>query len=307
MSRIFTTIVPIFVVIFLGWVFRRKGYFSESFVAAANRLVYRLAIPAMIFRSVAKADFATRFNAAVLLISMACFVMMFFLAWTWSRLARYNRGLTGSFIQGSLHCNVGYIGLAVAFYYLGEEGLARAGIVAGFMMILQNSLAVAALEMGNQKARGISGLWPMAKDIITNPVISSAMLAMSVSMAGLKLPQVVDRCLQIVSAMSLPMALLIIGATLSFSSFKAMGGALAMVSLFKLVVMPGAAYLAFWLLSIPSCEFVPALILLASPTATVAFVMAKEMHGDPEFCVSTISLTTLLSALTLSFWLKMAG
>ena len=306
MDRIFITIVPIFVIIFLGWAFRKKGYFSEPFVSSANRLVYRLAIPAMIFRSVSKSDFATRFNAKVLLVSLLCFPLIFVLAWLWTRLARYGQSLTGSFIQGSMHCNIGYIGLAVAFYYLGEEGLARAGIAAGFIMILQNTLSVMALEMGNQRTKGPFKVRKVAADIISNPVICSALAAMPVSLAGLELPQVVDRCLHILSCMSLPMALLIIGATLSFSSFRVMGGALVLATTFKLVIMPGAAFLAFWAMRIPSSEFMAPLILLASPVATIAFVMASELHGDREFSVSVISLTTLLSFISLSFWLKIA-
>jgi predicted permease len=47
--------------------------------------------------------------------------------------------------------------------------------------------------------------------------------------------------------------------------------------------------------------------LLASPTATVTYVMAKEMKGDSEFAVAAISLHTLLSAITFSIWLNVAG
>jgi predicted permease len=52
---------------------------------------------------------------------------------------------------------------------------------------------------------------------------------------------------------------------------------------------------------------IPALILLASPTATVTYVMARELHGDAEFAGAAISASTSLSALSFVFWLKMAG
>jgi predicted permease len=51
----------------------------------------------------------------------------------------------------------------------------------------------------------------------------------------------------------------------------------------------------------------PGLILLASPTATISYVMAKEMKGDADFAVAAISISTLLSAVTFTAWLNIAG
>jgi hypothetical protein len=51
--------------------------------------------------------------------------------------------------------------------------------------------------------------------------------------------------------------------------------------------------------------YVPGLILLASPSATISYVMAVEMNGDADFAVTAISLSTLLSALTFFIWLHM--
>jgi hypothetical protein len=53
-------------------------------------------------------------------------------------------------------------------------------------------------------------------------------------------------------------------------------------------------------------QYLPALILLASPTATVTYVMAKEIDGDPDFAVAAISVITLLSGLSYLFWLTIA-
>jgi len=70
--------------------------------------------------------------------------------------------------------------------------------------------------------------------------------------------------------------------------------------------MPGLGYIAFVALGYPPGEYLPGLILLASPSATISYVMAKEMKGDPDFAVIAISFSTLLSALTFTFWLNVA-
>jgi predicted permease len=54
-------------------------------------------------------------------------------------------------------------------------------------------------------------------------------------------------------------------------------------------------------------DYLPGLILLASPSATLTYVMAKEMKGDTDFAVAAISASTMLSATTFSIWLTVAG
>ena len=64
--NVITTIIPIFALITLGWVASKKSFMPPEFVGPANRLVYFLAIPAMIFRSISKTNFHTHFNPQVL-------------------------------------------------------------------------------------------------------------------------------------------------------------------------------------------------------------------------------------------------
>ena len=75
------------------------------------------------------------------------------------------------------------------------------------------------------------------------------------------------------------------------------------MAVIKLVLLPMMGLMLFRAFHFPASEYMPALILLASPTATVAYVMSKEMQGDPDAAVATISAVTLLSALTFTFWL----
>ena len=63
----------------------------------------------------------------------------------------------------------------------------------------------------------------------------------------------------------------------------------------------------FRYLAIPADRYLPALILLASPTATLTYVMAEEMRGDPNFAVAAISACTLLSSASFVLWLHVAG
>jgi predicted permease len=292
----------------MGWLVRRRGLVPPEFLAPANRLVYFLAIPAMIFNAISKADFGAQFEPAVLGVTLSSIVAGFALTWLAALRLPLRRFQIGTFIQCGFHGNLGYIGLAVSFYYLGSAGFAQAGILAGFIMILQNLLAVAILQWYAPQ-RGEQGrhFRMTMMHIVMNPVIISALAGIGYSLSGWPLPLVVSRTLDILSSMALPLALVIIGASLDFGRLRATAAGMIVASAAKLLLLPGIGFGVFKMLAIPSTAYLPALILLASPTATLTYVMAREIGGDENLAVGTISVCTLASALTFSFWLQVAG
>ncbi len=303
---IISTIIPIFTVIILGWFARRKGFIPPDFLAPANRLVYYLAIPAMIFHSISKASLKTQFDSTVLTVTLLAVIAVFAFAWGVGLTRRVERKQLGTFMQCSFHGNLGYIGLAVAYYYLGSEGLARASIIAGFIMILQNLLAVVALQLHAENMELKKSWWEVVLRIMGNPVIVSALAGILYSLTGLRLPLVLDRSLAILSGLALPMALLIIGASLSFAVMQLQLPLVLSTSVMKLILLPGLGLIFYRSCGLALQDYLPGLILLASPSATLTYVMAKEMNGDTDFAVAAISISTMLSAITFTIWLTLA-
>jgi hypothetical protein len=79
-----------------------------------------------------------------------------------------------------------------------------------------------------------------------------------------------------------------------------------MAGALKLILLPTLGWLLYVFFSLPKEAYLPGIILLASPTATVSYVMSKEMHGSGELAVATITASTLASALTYMLWLHLA-
>ena len=268
-----------------------------------NGLVFYLAIPAMVFRSITRASVSGQLNPVVIWTSLAAVLIVYLGIWIAARLYGIQKSLQATFVQSTIHGNLGYIGLAVAFYYLGDEGLARASLIAGFMMIWQNLLAVVVLQAhapGQAEPLTPAG---MILKILGNPIIMSAFAGILVAWTGIGLPVFIDRILHIVGSLALPLALLIIGGSLSFQLPQGTLGPLVCAMIAKLGLLPATGLALFVMAGIPARDYLPALILLAAPTATVCYVMARELHGDSEFAVVAISLGTLASAVTFSIWL----
>jgi malate permease and related proteins len=301
-----TTIIPIFGIIAMGWIARVKGFLPAEFIGPANRLVYYWAIPAMIFRSIYEGSFRTLFNPRVLGISLFCIFGVFLIAWVFGILVGIKKKQLGSFIQSSFHGNLGYIGLAVSFYYLGDEGFVKAVIMAGFIMILQNFLAVVILRIYSDDISIKMSFKSVLSGIVANPVILSAMGGIFVSLIEFNIPIVIDNSLKILSGMALPLALILIGSSLSFELLRHQIFPVLFSCALKLLLLPGAGLLMFTISGEAPSDYLPCLILLASPTATLVYVMALETKNDIEFAVATISMSTLLSGVTFAFWIMLA-
>jgi malate permease and related proteins len=303
---VLASILPVFLIIVLGAVGARRGLFPPQFVEPANRLAYYLAIPALIFRAVAKAPLGEALQPLPMLLALLSVVAGWVLAVGAAHLAfgrpQGHHPARASFIQGSIHGNQAYIGLAVIFYALGEAGLHAAALVAAVIIIMQNLLAVVSLHHWGEG--GLKGTSP-AKAVLMNPIIIASAVGLCWSLAGLPLPLVLDQTLHILAGLGLPLALLIIGAKLSQGKLSGNPRVLALISLLKLALMPA---LGWGLLLLAGQEGLPlkvTVILLASPTATISVIMAGQLGGDARLASENVTLTHALSALTYSLWLML--
>lgn len=304
--NIISTLVPIFIVIFLGWIIKQRGFINPDFLNQANRLVYYIAIPALIFSSISKAALHTQMRVEVILITLVTVLLISAVASGTARFLKLSGSSRGTFIQCSFHGNLGYIGLAVAFYYLGESGFVKAAIIAGFVMILQNVLAVIALQYYSRKTTDHPDLFGVLKKTMANPVIVSALAGIFFSLLQLPMPMIIDRTLKIITGMALPLALLIIGATLSFEKLKPRFVNVMVSCFLKVMAAPAIGFVLFQVLSVQPEAYLPGLIILASPTATLTYIMAKEIGGDSDFAAAAISICTIVSGVTYGMWLSMA-
>jgi len=302
--NIVSTIIPIFIIIFLGLFAKQKGFITPEFLNQGNRLVYYIAIPAMIFSSISKAALNTQMNLEVIIITLVTLIVITVVALGAVRFLTLSRSSKGTFIQCSFHGNLGYIGLAVAFYYLGDSGFVKAAIIAGFVMILQNILAVIVLQYYSKNFTDRPGMFDTLKKTMANPVILSALAGILFSLFNVPIPLILDRALDILRGMALPLALLIIGASLSFEKLKPRFFNVMVSCFLKVMVAPAIGFVLYKVLSVHPKDYLPGLIILSSPTATLTYIMAKEIGGDPDFAVAAISICTIVSGLTYGVWLS---
>ena len=132
--QILTIVLPIFLVIGLGYFLRRFGFLDEAFLHQTNRLIFYIALPLLLFYKIGTADFSANFNGALVIGSVGAIAVAFLLSYGYASLRRYPPGARGAFSQGAFRGNLAYIGLAIVLNAYGETGFTRAGILMGFLV-----------------------------------------------------------------------------------------------------------------------------------------------------------------------------
>lgn len=321
MLPIVVTVLPIFFVVMAGWLMRRYGLITDGFLPTANKLVFYFAFPLMIFYSISKYSFFEQFNPLVVGIVVGCIIVTAIVIVVIISFANLPRTLRGSFIQCSTHGNQANVGLAICFYYLTSAGFATGSIIMGFTVVTQNIISTYVLsyyginrcEIGHVetnpdgKACHNNMVKLIAKKLVTNPMIIATVLGIIFSILSVHMPQIAANFLDIVSRLALPLALLVVGASLSFKFLHAKITVISISVAIKLLILPALGFTLFHIFSIAADDYLPALIMLSVPTATVSYVMASQMNGDPEFTAAAVSVSTVLSMFSFIFWLTLAA
>jgi malate permease and related proteins len=310
MYDILVIVVPVFLVIGTGSIVKWTRLVDAGFLLQLNRLVYFLALPALLFYKISTADFSASFNGTLMIGLLVSTSIGFVLSYAYGVLRNYPPLARGAFAQGAFRGNIAYIGLAIVYNAFGETGLASAGILLGFLVPAMNFLAIVALLLPyrNDGQKIGPGLW--IRQIGGNPLIIASLIGIAWSFFRLPMPKVVGAALHIITDMALPLALISIGASFSWEKLRGDLKVTMLATGIKLVGMPFLTALVLILSGVRGQDLAIGVLFAGTPTATAAYIMAQQMKGDAELSGSIIMLSTLLSVLTYTlalYCLKVMG
>ncbi|GAB4552834.1 MAG: AEC family transporter [Geothermobacteraceae bacterium] len=301
--EIITIVLPVFLVILLGWLLRRIGLIDATFLATTNRLVYYVALPLLLFHRIGTADFASNFNPVLVGGSIAVTVLLFLLTWSLGAPMKLSGAVRGVFSQGSCRGNLAYMGLALALNACGEEGLTRAGILMGFLVPVYNLGSISVLTLGQRDGDAAFSFSAWLKQLLLNPLILASALGILWSLFALPLPIVFDRSLKIATGMTLPLALLAIGGGFAPERLRGDMRLAGLATLVKLLVMPALTAAVLLALGVTGLDLTVGLLLAGAPAATANYIMAAELKGDKELAGTIVMLSTLASAISYTLML----
>jgi predicted permease len=296
-------ILPIFPVIGIGLGAKRTGFLPREFLGPGNRLAFFIAIPAMLFRAIALTPLRDSISLTAVGICLGSLVLGWSTAMALgARLFSGHRGSSrASWIQTATHGNQGILGLAVVIYGLGPDATGSAGLLTAVLIVGQNILSIYTL---NRWGVGRRQKGSLIKQTMGNPIILSTLAGLLFALTPFTLPMFVDRTLQIVGDMGLPLALMMIGAVLADTRLGQIDlHSMELLAAIKLLVLPAVGLGLLLLTQVTGLSAAIVLVLLSSPSATLCVVLANEMGGDARLASTAISVTHAFSILTYPLWL----
>lgn len=289
-------ILPDFLLIFLGWMLLHKWGFSHAFFRELEKLVYFILFPALLFQSITKTPISLGDAYDLLKATAALIGAGIVLAWLAKPVLRPDPAGHASLSQTAYRFNT-YLALSLASG-LGDEALTTVAILVGFAVPMANVAAVYSLASKNGRILG---------EIIRNPLILATSLGLFWNLAGLPVPDLASAVLGRLGVCAIAIGLLCVGATLSRQATQGQGSLVIWMLSIRLLIMPVIAiFIGIWL-DLAIIERQALLLFAALPTATSAHVLAARMGGQPQLVAVTMSIGTVLSAVTLPFWLMIGA
>ena len=292
-------VLPIFLLIVLGFFLSKKGILTPDFCSRATTLVFYYALPFSLFQSVASSDISQIFELKFVLYAVAASLLLFVISWVLALALIKDRGQISAVVHGAFRGNFAYIGLAVLKNLLNTDTLNSAMMIFTFVVPIYNILAIVVLSHYDN-----SGVKPSITDqilkIIKNPLIIGIVCGIVVSLLKIEIPSMLDKTFSYLSQLATPLALLMIGASLKPSTFRKKPKGIILGTLIKNCLAP----LLFVLCAIPfgfnTEEIATIFVLFAVPSAVNSYIMTEKMGGDGELGAGIVMATSLFSVISMT-------
>lgn len=276
---------PVLLLLVLGAAVRRVGLIDQEFLRQANTLVYTVALPVMLYFAIATRPISDAFDPWLNAVGVGGTLLLVAMALVVGRLVPKDQ--RGVFVQGSYRGNLAILGIALALATYGDDILPLVAVYIATVTTIYNLVAIWLLDSSGA-----------LKQIVRNPILIGILAGTIGSILELPAPVVLVRTGEYLSALTLPVALLCIGATLELKSLAENKRSLALASIFKLIVSP-VLLVGLGLAAGMRDERIGVLFFLAaSPTATASFVIASRLTRHGKLAGEIIAVTTALGVLS---------
>ena len=306
MSASINAIAPVFLIIAIGYLMFRFAVVGESVWSAIEHVCFYLLLPALILRTLARADlgdiplvdFAGVLLTAVLAMAM---VLIGSHALVWQRYPDSGPSFSSVF-QGATRFH-GFVAIAVIGPLYGDEGLALGALAIAVLVPILNISSVLVLSIYGRSASRPEAT-AVVKRILTNPLILACLTGLLFNWTGL--PDIIFDTIDIIGAGGLGLALLAVGAGMKPAHAARHPGLVALGVAVRLIGMPLVIIGMSALLGLDGLPRTIAIIAGAVPTAGSAYVMARKMGGDAELMSSIVTFQVFAAFFTLPLFIYVA-
>jgi malonate transporter len=298
-------VLPVFAIIVSGWLAGWLGYISRSLADGLVHFAYNVAMPALLFVTIAQEPARNLLEWRFLLAfgggSILCFALVFLTV-----RAGWGRDLASSTVYGmtAAMTNTGFVALPILHSIFGQPAVLPAAVATVFVAAVMFPVTVVLLERARGDVRKSSGRTVLLmKQIVLNPMVLSTLIGLAWAIAGLPIPAPVAAYLNILAAALTPCALFAIGLGLSVEGIRSNFTPSIVLAAVKLAIMPLMVYGLCVALHLNPLYTIAAVVCAAVPTAKTMYILAHEYKVEEPLVGATVSITTMLSVASVLGWI----
>ena len=298
MGTVLPSLFPVFLLIASGYGLKHTYFRNTEFWLMLERMIYFVLFPALILDTLSNANLR-EFNVLPMAIALSSATLaVSFLVICTRKLINVDGPAFASIFMGATRFNT-YVGIGAAGVLYGESGLTLAALSIAVLVPLVNFLSVLVLAQYSPQATERGQRNSIILPLITNPLIIASGLGIIVSAASWQFPKGIDLVIHALAQSALPLGLLAVGAGLNIQTMKTAKLPLAWSGALKLIVMPIAMAFTCALFGVTGLPAHIAVLFASLPSASTAYVLARQMGGDAPLMAGIITITTLIATFTM--------
>jgi predicted permease len=282
--------MPISLIIGLGILLKRISWITEEFAKAGSELVFNLTLPCLLFVNIATTNLTDHFPT-FLIVFAGCVMTGAFILFHLMAYRIKNKNARGAFVQGACRGNMAIIGLALSVSAFGEPALAIASMYLAVLVVPLNIFSILTLYYHQEKTPSTK---EVARSVLTNPLAIAISLAIVVALLPIQVPKLMLDTGNYLAKMTLPLALLCVGATIRWQEFRS-SSILYWAIGSKIVFIPVLATILGFYVGLSGVELGVLFMMTAAPTAAAAYPMVRSIGGDYHLTAAIIAGSTLMS------------
>ena len=295
----FNIVSPVFLVLLLGYFAKQRGHIDDNFVDKGTWIVFYLALPFKLFYDIKNARIESLHPKYVLYILLGVIFVIFLSLIIGKVIGIKDKRKLSAFVHCAYRSNFVYVGFPILdILYTGAPSMEHMIVIVSFGLTLYNISAIILLTYYSESEEKRISFLDIIVKIIKNPMIIGVVFGALFNFLHIPVYSGVDKAIEMVSKISTPMSLILIGASLNFESsksdFKLMFlSAFIKTVLAPLILIPTGKWLGF-----TNMELGIAYVFWATPCAANCFIFTRQMNSDYEFASKIITLSFIMSIVT---------
>ena len=301
-------VLPIFILVVLGYIFNKANLFSKAFYDDAEKFVFKVALPCQIFLSIISgagrndiADCTDLIVFCVIAVTVAFAVGLCAVPFIIK-----SNPIRGAVIQNFYRSNMAVLGLPLIGSIAGADGRFMISMLMPYAVTLFNVYTVIELNIfAPRESKKSAGklVVSIIKSALTNPLIISSVLGVVFLLSGIIIPselEFVESTLDALSACTEALVLIALGAGFSFAALRGKLRYSLPTSVYKTAVLPLIAVLvAHFCFGFVGVKLAVIFVTFGTPSAVSSYIMAKKMNSDGEVAGQILLLSTVISTFTI--------